>query len=169
MTLITEDYRQLNARQHALHDSWGRHSSRYAHTIATMASRIPVTEMLDYGCGKQELKRALEPEFTVHGYDPAFEELSAPPEPHDLVVCTDVLEHIEPECLDAVLTDLRRLTRKFAFLVIADRPSLKPLPDGTNPHRIIQPKAWWIEQLERHGFDVLDNGQVPKYFSLVVR
>jgi 2-polyprenyl-3-methyl-5-hydroxy-6-metoxy-1,4-benzoquinol methylase len=69
--------------------------------------------------------------------------MDAAPEPHDIVACTDVLEHIEPDCLDDVLKDIRRCTKKVAFLLIATRPAIKVLADGRNAHLIQQPYTWW--------------------------
>ena len=80
-------------------------------------------------------------------YDPAIPGKDAPPGPADLVVCTDVLEHVEPEHLDAVLDDLQRLAKKSLFLLIATRPASKALPDGRNAHLTIEPPKWWIPKL----------------------
>lgn len=169
MTLISEDYRALNAKHHAEYDGWGRHSGRYADAVELLADSVGTYFILDYGCGKQELKRRLDQNgFNVVGYDPAFPELSSAPEPQDLVVCSDVLEHIEPDCLDAVLSDLARVTRKVGLFIIATRESLKCLPDGTNPHRIVRPKEWWIEKLAPL-FDSVLVFEDAKYFGLVVK
>jgi hypothetical protein len=65
------------------------------------------------------------------------------------VVCTDVLEHIEPELLDFVLDDLRRVTRKVGFFVIHTGASTKTLADGRNTHLIQQPREWWHLKLAR--------------------
>ena len=102
--------------------------------------------MLDYGAGKQSLANAM-PWVRIAGYDPAIPELSKPPMPADLVVCTDVLEHVEPECLEDVLDDLRRLTLKAAYLEIATREALKHLEDGRNAHLIVQPMEWWLPRI----------------------
>lgn len=107
-----------------------------------------VKSLLDYGCGKQSLKFSL-PELNVIGYDPAIEGLDTAPEPSELVVCTDVLEHIEPELIDDVLNDISRLTIRNAFLVISTRPANKTLPDGRNAHLIQKPISWWAEKLEK--------------------
>ena len=58
--------------------------------------------------------------FDVRNYDPCIPEYATPPSPAELVVCTDVLEHIEPDKLDAVLNDIIRLSSKGAFLVAAN-------------------------------------------------
>ena len=107
---------------------------------------IGAESAVDYGCGKGLLKKNLR--IACTNYDPAVPEFSALPHPADLVVCTDVLEHIEPERLDSVLTHLRQLGRKGLYAVIATRPdSSKLLADGTNPHKIIKTARWWHDRL----------------------
>jgi len=148
MSLISDEYRALNAKHHYLRPEWGRQSMKYWETVKDLADQIGVKTLLDYGCGKQMLKAALEPfGYTVHGYDPAFGELSAPPQPAKLVICTDVLEHVEPECLDAVLEDLHRVTEGVALLIVATRESRHKMPDGSSPHRIVKDQAWWMDKI----------------------
>lgn len=106
--------------------------------------------MLDYGCGKGGLVDAIH----CHGYDPAVEKYSHRPAPCDLVVCTDVLEHIEPDCLDHVLNDIFQLTNKISFIVVYTKPAEKFLPDGRNAHLIVKDGIWWKEKLENY-FSIL--------------
>ena len=148
MTLISDEYRKLNAQLHFERPEWGRQSMKYWETVKELADHMGAKTLLDYGCGKQMLKAALEPfGYTVIGYDPAFPDLATPPEPARLVICTDVLEHVEPECLDAVLEDLHRVTQDVALLVIATRESHRKMPDGSSPHRTVKDQAWWMDKL----------------------
>jgi len=64
-----------------------------------------------------------------------------------LVFCGDVLEHVEPACLDAVLEDLRALTLERCVMVIATRPARKRYPDGRNFHLIIENHEWWLDKV----------------------
>ncbi|HET9469625.1 MAG TPA: hypothetical protein VFO24_00885, partial [Usitatibacter sp.] len=80
----------------------------------------------------------------------------------------DVLEHIEPECLDEVLDDLQRVTRKIGFFVIATREAEKTLPDGRNAHLIQEPIAWWAPRLEKR-FTVSQVREMAGEFAVVVR
>jgi hypothetical protein len=70
---------------------------------------------LDCGCGKETLANEL-PQFTVHRYDSAIPDLDSPPEPHDLVICTNLLEHVEHEFVAMVIDDLARVTNKTLFV-----------------------------------------------------
>ena len=121
--LITDQYRELNAQLHNTNPNYGVSSSHWAPLVMALSNKVGTRDILDYGCGKGLLKNTLV--WPIREYDPAIPGKDAPPEPADLVACTDVLEHIEPECLEHVLNDLQRLTREIAFLNIATRPAKK--------------------------------------------
>lgn len=144
--LITDAYRTLNQQLHAERAGYGSNGSRWAETVAQLADRTNASSILDYGAGKGTLARALAPRV-VRQYDPAVPGLDSPPEPADLVACTDVLEHIEPHCLDAVLDHLQALTLNAIFLTVATRPAAKTLSDGRNAHLIQEPTEWWLPRL----------------------
>ena len=142
MTLITEDYREQNRQLHATRPDYGNIGQRFASLVINLGEKHKTTDILDYGCGKRSLERALG--FTIRNYDPAINGLDTAPEPADIVVCTDVLEHIELDCLDSVLADLARVTKKVCLANIATRPAKKNLPDGRNAHLIVRPARWWM-------------------------
>lgn len=152
--LISEDYRALNAQLHETPE-YGMSGAKWAETVLAWCRRFDTRDVLDYGAGKRTLEKALG--FQIKNYDPAIPELSLSPVPTDLVVCGDVLEHIEPECIDDVLADIRRCTKRWALLVIATRPAKKILADGRNAHLIQKPAEWWRETLER--YFVIENFQ----------
>ena len=144
--LITEEYKKLNAELHSKEASYGASGHQSAGTVADIAHRLQTSDILDYGCGKGTLRAALG--FPIHQYDPCIPEFSAPPEPADIVICGDVLEHIELNCLDAVLDDLQRVTKRAGVFVIANRPAKRTLSDGRNAHLIQQPLSWWQPKIE---------------------
>lgn len=146
---ITPEYAALNAELHRNFDRYGSNSARHMDRVVDLMRKTDCHSVLDYGCGKGGLVDAFRLRgVKVQGYDPAMPDFSESPEPADMVVCTDVLEHIEPDCLPAVLADLDRLTVKAAFLLIALRyDTTKTLPDGSNPHKIVMPLDWWVTEL----------------------
>lgn len=157
--LISQEYKALNAKLHADVPEYGISGQRWARDVVSLAKKCRATSILDYGCGKGTLKKSLkltdwgEAEYArykdqIFEYDPCIEGKDALPEPADFVVCGDVLEHIEPEFLDAVLDDLERVTRRIGYLVIYSGPSRKKLSDGRNTHLIQEPMSWWVEKLE---------------------
>lgn len=118
------------------------------HGWAEYIKTLGYTDILDFGCGKGTLGKALG--FPIKEYDPAIPGKNTAPEPADLVVCTDVLEHVEPEYLENLLSALHYVTKKKAFFVIATRPANKTLKDGRNAHLIVEPAAWWKRRIGRY-------------------
>jgi cyclopropane fatty-acyl-phospholipid synthase-like methyltransferase len=146
--LISSLSLKLNRRLHRRHKTYGigggRHAARVCAILATLPSDATV---LDFGCGKGRLQQALD--FPIAQYDPAVRQYAAVPDPADLVVCTDVLEHVEPDRLLAVLTELRRCVRRVGYFVIHTGPSSKTLADGRNAHLIQRDAHWWRRQLKQ--------------------
>lgn len=143
--MISEAYREQQKELHAS-GLYGISGHKYATIVAQLAKQLNTTDILDYGCGQRTLEKSLG--FLIRNYDPAIAEFSdSPAYPADLVVCSDVLEHIEPEHLDAVLDDLQRVTRKLAFLIIATGPANKVLPDGRNAHLIQEGPEFWLPKI----------------------
>lgn len=143
--VISPDYVNLNRELHESNPQYGISGSKRASAVRKIINAIKPASILDYGCGKGTLAKALP--FPIWEYDPAVPGKDKVPRPAELVVCTDVLEHVEPEYLPGVLLDLSRCTLKVCYAVIHTGPSLKTLPDGRNTHLIQQPLSWWKEQL----------------------
>lgn len=111
--------------------------------------RPPV--ILDYGAGKGKFKQTMAeqmPTAVVYEYEPGVPAKAQLPKVDiDFVLCTDVIEHIEPEYLDVTLERLAQLSRRYCFMAIACNLSGSTLPDGRNTHLIVQQPEWWIERL----------------------
>ena len=104
--------------------------------------------VLDYGSGKHgHMKRLLGNDYLVCEYDPCIPGKDAEPFRSSVVVCSDVLEHIEPGILDAVLRHIHEHCIDNAIFVIATTPAVKTLSDGRNAHLIIQSMGWWQRRL----------------------
>jgi 2-polyprenyl-3-methyl-5-hydroxy-6-metoxy-1,4-benzoquinol methylase len=157
--VISSDYVAQNRELHDKNSSYGVSVMRHLDTIKKLYEKIEARSLLDYGCGKGLLAKNLD--FPIWEYDPAIVEKSANPRPADLVVCVDVLEHIEPEYLNSVLEDIRRCVKKVGYLVISTIPAKKFLPDGRNTHLIQENKDWWVNKLS-HYFLVPPNGVFDK-------
>lgn len=143
--MISESYRALNEKLHKDNPHYGTSGQKFSQQIHALALAMQTEDILDYGCGKSTLAQNLP--FKIKQYDPAVKKYAALPNPADLVVCTDVLEHIEPEMLDEVLNHLKTLTKRKGFFTIANRPAHKTLDDGRNAHLIIEPPLYWLTKL----------------------
>lgn len=158
--LISEEYRRVNADIHQRKPHYGSVGHLNAKMVRDVLLAHQCKTLLDYGCGKGTLGAALRHlDIEIFEYDPSIPGKDQAPFPADLVACTDVLEHIEPDCLDEVLDDLARLSRKVLYLAVHTGPAAKHLPDGRNQHLIQQPPRWWLAKLqERMDLSVFQNG-----------
>lgn len=153
--MITPEYKELNRQLHETNPHYGISGAKWREFARHLSDwgRKPI---LDYGCGKQTLAKSLGPAYRVTNFDPCIPGLDAMPEPHDVVICGDVMEHVEPDCIELVLKEIRRLTKEKALFVIALGPSQKTLADGRNSHISQHPAEWWRGKLIDAGFTVAE-------------
>lgn len=67
------------------------------------------------------------------------------------MVCTDVLEHVEIDCVRDVVQDITDLARGAVLLGICCKAGGKELADGRNAHILVKPGSWWREFLSQFG------------------
>jgi len=146
--LFTQAHIEKNKRLHDENPVYGVSLDKYVAIVLALAKALKTTSVLDYGCGKGYLGKNLP--FPIWEYDPAIDGKQLPPRPADIVLCTHVLEHIEPECLDAVLADLARCTKQVCYMVICLVPAKKTFYDGTNTHLIVHGEKWWKDKLKNY-------------------
>jgi hypothetical protein len=162
---ISEAYLGIQKELHK-NPNYGIASISYAPFVKQALEISKAKSLSDYGAGKQNLKKALDDlgvtDLDYRPYDPAFPEYGTP-QTADLVCCIDVLEHIEPEFLDAVLAELASITKRAGFFSVATGPALKFLSDGRNAHLIQKPSSWWLPKLCEH-FEIAQLGQAPHGF-----
>ncbi|HYH40504.1 MAG TPA: methyltransferase domain-containing protein [Burkholderiales bacterium] len=168
--LISEDYRKMQQELHR-NPNYGVASVEYAPIVAQVMKAMGFNEILDYGAGKGRLGQTLddmhENPLIIHHYDPAIPQWSQPPQPCNLVACIDVLEHIEPDLIDNVLDDLKRVTSKVGVFTVHTGAAVKVLADGRNAHLIQQPASWWLPRfMER--FELNTFNRMPQGFWVVV-
>ena len=123
--------------------------------------------VLDFGSGEGGLgtfvtanldspSRAPEIEWT--NYDPGVSVGNInklPSERFDLIVSSDVMEHIEPEMIDQTCEWLRDHAKKAIYMHIACDPAGLKLPDGRNVHLITEKMDWWIDKLMAPGWTLM--------------
>lgn len=167
--LISDDYRKEQQTLHETNESYGTASIGFAKMIDGLIQTLSVPTLLDYGAGKGRLAQNLTEPVRVTEYDPAIPGKDVCPEgKFRLVVCIDVLEHIEPECLDDVLDDLKIHTKKHCFISVHCGPAVKTLSDGRNAHLIQEPAKWWVPKFcER--FDIEQVQETKNGFWALLR
>lgn len=167
--LISDQYRAENARQHTESTGYGEKGYKHLQDILYLIQREGCKSALDYGCGKASLSRHAKrvSEVPIQNYDPAIPEYNVEPTPVDLVVCTDVLEHIEPLCLNSVLEHIAVLAQKAVYLQIATRPAKRILSDGRNAHLLVREPYFWLDNLRNH-FDIIEMRVIPDHSMIVL-
>jgi hypothetical protein len=162
--LISDDYLAQQKAMHMDPRGYGGKGKRWADVVVWVAKYFDCRSVLDYGCGEGSLRAWLPDKALYLGcreYDPAIAGKDGPPAFADLVVCTDVLEHIEPDRIGKVLEHIHSLARKAIFLVVSLRDANKTLPDGRNAHLLVRPPAWWEAKIDEHGWEIADLPDLP--------
>jgi len=145
--LISDDYRDTLRWLHQIDGQFGR-GSLHNKAVALLMRAIGSDDVLDYGCGKGELAKTLGK--PIKQYDPGVPGKDQTPEPADIVVCVNVLEHVEFASLNAVLKDIAKLTRRVAYFEIVDRPANEGwVAEIAAAHPPMDGK-WWGDLLSEH-------------------
>lgn len=135
----------------------------YFEDIKGLIRKHDCKTLLDYGCGKAmhysqgvieggNWDKLWKVDATL--YDPGVEKFRKKPEgKFDIVICTDVLEHVEDP--EACVKDLVQYPLKVMFVQVSCVPSdmsnpKRRLLDGRPLHISIYPEEWWRELIMRY-------------------
>jgi len=100
-----------------------------------------IKTILDYGCGKAKHHPK---EWNAIKYDPAIQDYqNKPQDKYDLVISTDVLEHIPVENLKQTIDEIFGYSNKWVFVSVCCRKAEAILPNGYNAHATIESAKWW--------------------------
>ena len=100
-----------------------------------------IKTILDYGCGKAKHHPK---EWKAIKYDPAIQDYqNKPQDKYDLVISTDVLEHIPVENLKQTINEIFGYSNKWVFVSVCCRKAEAILPNGYNAHATIESAKWW--------------------------
>lgn len=113
--------------------------------------------ILDYGSGKgfQYLTKRIHEQWgnvLPYCYDLGVFHLAKRPEGRfDIILCMDVMEHLEAEDVPDVLADLRAYTEgrrpACVYMNVCCRPAWKKFDDGSNLHKTVEGPEWWEERI----------------------
>jgi len=167
----SEDYYDLLDSYKELHKEEGKF--RGISLVPLVPTLINITKenkcktLLDYGCGKAipyskkecksiGLKKPVQELCNLDSFDlydpayPKYNKLSK--KKYDIVVCTDVMEHIAEQDIDWVLKDILSHSKKAVFLNISCQPALKHFKEGKfkgqNVHISVFDGNWWSDKVK---------------------
>lgn len=150
---ISPAYRKLLQEQRRLTPKWGN-ASRHAAPVVNELNNYGLVEarVLDYGAGTGAFKRTVEERtggrIRVDSYEPGDPECAILQSYlYDAVVCTHVLEHVEPDLLSATVDEILERARLIVYIEVPHGPANKLLPDGRDAHLTQQSRTWWHEFL----------------------
>ena len=156
--MISDKYKKILTDIHA--DTPFGKRSKIPKFAEDFIVKIKPNSILDFGCGKGRLVDKLKEEYpdkVIQGYDPGNCKFDSSLDDVyvDLLMSTDVLEHIEPEFVDQTLEYLSKRSR-YIYHLIALSPAKLILPDGRNAHLILESKEWWRQKFLNLGYKILD-------------
>lgn len=126
----------------------------HIYPILELLSEFKCHTVLDYGCGNAACYAVDNVDRMVWGvnaylYDPNHPVYNVwPKHDFDMVVCTDVLEHIPEECIPEVLLRILGKARRCVYLNVSTTEARKVLPNGENAHVTVRPLSWWQDKLD---------------------
>lgn len=145
-----EQYKQLHSKV----VTYGTTSISYINEVCLIIDFLKPRSILDYGCGKGTLIKELKllyPDIEIFGYDPAIPGKDELPEKLkvDLVINTDVLEHIPEEEIDTTISKIKSISNNVYFN-LHHALACAVLPDGTNAHCTVRNKYWYNEKITKY-------------------
>ena len=167
----SEDYYELLDSYKELHKEEGKFRGislvPLVPTLINVIKENNSKTLLDYGCGKAipyskkecksiGLKKPVQELCNLDSFDlydpayPKYNKLSK--KKYDIVVCTDVMEHIAEQDIDWVLKDILSHSKKTVFLNISCQPALKHFKKGKfkgqNVHVSVFHGTWWSDKVK---------------------
>ena len=151
-----EQYKLLNDKNKLYYES-NLSIFNMVNEISLFINYLKPKNILDYGCGNGVLLKLLKHKYTkinIDGYDPAIKEFSVIPKNHyDMIINTDVLEHIPKSDIGYVVNHIKSLSNN-VFFCLHHGKAWTILPNGENAHITIEPKEWY-HNLMRNYFDII--------------
>lgn len=151
-----EQYKLLNDKNKFYYES-NLSIFNMINEISLFIDYLKPKNILDYGCGNGILLKLLKhkyPKINIDGYDPAIKEFSVISNNHyDMIINTDVLEHIPKNDICDVLNHIKSLSNN-VFFCLHHGKAWTILPNGENAHITIEPKEWY-HNLMRNYFDII--------------
>jgi len=154
----SKEYQKLLTDMHKSNKKWGSEFKKapIPKILEDAIEKYKPKTILDFGCGKGFLTKKLKqiyPNIEVTGWDPSHgTDLQGR---YDMIVSTDVLEHVEPEYLKETLFDLHTKTNIAQYHLIACYNAVAVLPDGRNAHLSVYTPDQWQQKFLDSNYKIL--------------
>lgn len=141
-----------NLEQYAqIHRSgrYGEGSGGVRRSLAPWVLLAMPRSILDYGAGQSRTVFHLRaPAARIrHRYDPAIPSINeVPGANYDLVLCSDVMEHLDEAEISGVMAHIKSLGRR-ALMAVDTKVANTVLPNGENAHATVQAPRWWLQRM----------------------
>jgi hypothetical protein len=144
MSNLYDIYLEQAKQYHKEDNKWqGIALKKFIPAINQIIKDKGIETILDYGCGKAKYHPK---EWNATKYDPAVPEYqNKPTDKFDLVISTDVLEHIPVDNLKDAIDEIFSYSKKWVFVSVCCRKANAILPNGYNAHATIESAKWWRE------------------------
>ena len=126
--------------------AYGTTGMLYFPSISKEVLSLNPRSILDWGCGRSDIASYFwnDGKRKIEKYDPAISEYKSMPNgKFDLILCTDVMEHIPMLDIDNMFHEMREKSKSILF-TISMKPARAKLPDGRNAHITLLNEDEWL-------------------------
>lgn len=150
------DYIKQYKLLYKIKKNYGKTSIKLYDMLEKIINDLNISSILDYGCGKSKLLDLIKKnkKIKVYKYDPAIKKYSKLTKNKvNLVICTDVLQHVPLYDLDRVLKEIKSKGVYVLFYIKCTNHKTK-LPNKTYANCTVYDKKWWLEKLSNYYYDI---------------
>ena len=171
MHQFTKDYYEDGVRKHISgYEDYKWMPTRSIPEALDIQSNFEFKTCVDYGCAKGFLVNALRivgcdawgediSEYAVENCHPNVRDYVSLPndKTYDLLICKDVLEHVEVEDIPSVLQKFKQKSKQFFFVIPLgddDRFRIREYEVDIT-HVTKKDEEWWIKMFESQGMELV--------------
>ncbi len=150
------DYIKQYELLYKIKKNYGKTSIKLYDMLKKIINDLNISSVLDYGCGKSKLLDLIKKnsKIKIFKYDPAIKKYSTlTKNKTNLVICTDVLQHVPLYDLDRVLKEIKSKGIYILFYIKCTNHKTK-LPNGTYANCTVYDKKWWLEKLSTYFYNI---------------
>lgn len=150
------DYIKQYELLYKIKKNYGKTSIKLYDMLKKIINDLNISSVLDYGCGKSKLLDLIKKnsKIKIFKYDPAIKKYSTlTKNKTDLVICTDVLQHVPLYDLDRVLKEIKSKGIYILFYIKCTNHKTK-LPNKTYANCTVYDKKWWLEKLSNYFYNI---------------